>query len=138
MLQWREELSVGHPDIDNDHKVLISIINDFEKTVDNWPGEKVIHEVLIKLHDYAGQHFSREEDIQVNHHYPFREEHKREHNILLAQVVDRANRYFIKKTEPITKEALQGVAEFLKHWLVDHIIKSDLRMRRFVAPRPPQ
>jgi hemerythrin-like metal-binding protein len=133
MLVWREELSVGHPEIDGDHKVLIGIINDFENTVDRWDGDKVVHEVLIKLHDYAMQHFTAEEAIQVANHYPLREEHKREHRVLLAQVVDRANRFFIKKTEPVTKEALQGVAEFLKRWLVDHIIKSDLRMRRYVA-----
>lgn len=135
MLVWREELSVGNEQIDADHKYLIAIINDFEATVQQWPEEKVIHGVLIKLHDYALAHFEREQVIQQDNHYPFREEHKREHRMLLAQVVDMATKYFIKKTEPVTKDALDGVAEFLKHWLIDHIIKSDLRMRPYVGKR---
>jgi len=136
MLTWRDELAVGHPDIDGDHKRLIAIINDFEKLVDCIPKERALHEVLVNLHDYAGFHFAREEAIQAAVAYPHVEAHKREHQVLLARIKEMASRYFVKRTEPITKETLDAAAEFLRRWLVDHIIRNDLRLRDYVRAVP--
>jgi len=132
MLTWREELTVGHPDIDNDHRRLIAIINDFERLSTLIPKERALHEVLISLYDYAASHFAREEEIQRAGNYPFQEAHKAAHRDLLHDITEMATRYFIKKTEPITKESLDVAAGFLRSWLLDHIIKDDLRMRGYV------
>jgi hemerythrin len=133
MLVWRDDLSVGHPDIDNDHKRLIAIINDFQNTISKWPPERVIHEALIGLHDYSLQHFQREEAIQAACAYPFAAEHAKEHAELLAAVTAEARSLFVQKTKPITAESLQFITDLLKHWLINHIIKSDLRMRDYVG-----
>ena len=135
MLVWREDLSVGHPDIDNDHKRLIAIINDFQNTVTKWPAERVIHEALIGLHDYSVQHFQREEAIQAACSFPFAVEHQREHAELLATVTAEARSLFVQKTKPITAETLQFITDLLKRWLIEHIIKSDLRMREYVGKK---
>ena len=136
MLMWREDLSVGHPDIDNDHQRLIAIINDFQNTVSKWPPERVIHEALIGLHDYAVQHFQREEAIQAACSFPFAKEHREEHADLLATVDAEARSLFVQKTKPITAEALQFVTDLLKRWLIEHIIKSDLKMRDYLKNLP--
>ncbi len=136
-LLWREEMSVGQADIDGDHRQLIAIVNDFMNMAKRLPGDRALHETLIGLHDYAALHFEREEAIQRACHYPFHEEHKHQHQVLLAEIQAMARRYFIDRTAPVTKASLEETAQFLRHWLVDHIIKSDLRMRDHIAKLPP-
>ncbi|MDO8607964.1 MAG: hemerythrin family protein [Phaeospirillum sp.] len=136
-LLWREEMCVGQVDIDGDHRQLIAIINDFENMAQRLPGDRTLHETLIGLHDYAAIHFDREEAIQAACHYPFHAPHKQQHQELLASIKAMARRYFIDRTDPVTKESLAEVSRFLRHWLVDHIIKSDLRMREHLKNLPP-
>lgn len=132
MIKWREEMSVGHPLIDGDHKKLIEIINDFERTVALWPSEKVLHEVLIRLQDYVNEHFSREEAIQRECRYPLYEEHKREHDALLMKVTEFAQTYFIKRTRPVDKRSLADMARFLREWFSDHTIRADIKMKDYI------
>lgn len=133
---WRAEMGVGQPDIDGDHRQLIAIINDFENMAKQLPEGRVLHETLIGLHDYAAIHFGREEAIQAACGYPFRGSHMQEHQELLHQINAMARRYFVDRTMPITKETLGEAAGFLRHWLVDHIIRSDLRMRDYLGKLP--
>jgi len=132
MLVWRDDLSIGHPVIDNDHKRLIAIINDFQNTVTKWPAESVLNEALYGLYDYARQHFEREEAIQAACGFPYAEEHKKEHSDLLRTVTNEVDCLFISKTKPVTTASIQFVSELLQHWLIEHIIKSDRRMREYV------
>ena len=136
-LLWREEMAVGQADIDGDHRQLIAIINDFTKMAERLPGNRVLHETLLGLHDYTAMHFQREEAIQIACHFPRHEAHKREHQELLTEVETMARGYFILKSREVTKESLSETATFLRHWLVDHIIKSDLLMRDHLHKLPP-
>ncbi len=71
VLLWRDEMGVGQPDIDGDHRQLIAIINDFQAMALRLPEDRALHETLIGLHDYAAYHFSREESIQRACHQQF-------------------------------------------------------------------
>jgi len=132
ILVWRDDLSVGHPEIDNDHRRLIAIINDFQNTVAKWPAESVIQEALLGLESYARWHFEREEAIQAACDFPFLDDHRRQHAELLNTVADEIKALFVDKSRPITAATVQMVAELLKHWLIDHIIKSDLLIRDYL------
>jgi hemerythrin len=132
MLTWREELAVGHPEIDADHKRLIALINDFEAMIAKGSNERTLHEVLIGLHDYARSHFQREEAVQIACRYPHYAGHKAEHQALLDDVTAMARRYFIDRSAPITRDSLDEASALLRHWLVDHIVKSDLRIRQYL------
>lgn len=137
VLMWRDEMNVGQADIDGDHQRLVAIINDFENMTERLSGERALHETLIELHDYAAWHFSREEMIQQACKYPYCETHRQEHQQLLFQIKDMARRHFVDRTAPVTRDTLQQAAGFLRHWLVDHIIKSDLRLREHLGKLPP-
>jgi hemerythrin-like metal-binding protein len=132
MIEWREEMSVGHPAIDDDHKRLIAIINDFERAAQERASIQTLHDTLLRLQDYANEHFSREEAVQRDCQFPFYAEHKREHDQLLMQVTEFARIYFIKRTRPITAETIAAMARFLHDWFADHTIRADLKMRRYV------
>lgn len=136
VLLWRDEMGVGQADIDGDHRQLVAIINDFENIARRLPEDRALHETLIGLHDYAAYHFAREEAIQQACGYPHLESHRQEHKELLGEINAMARRYFVDRTEKVTKASLSEAARFLRHWLVDHIIRSDLRMRESLGNLP--
>ncbi|MBV5325237.1 MAG: hemerythrin, partial [Rhodospirillaceae bacterium] len=70
------------------------------------PGDRVLHETLLGLHDYAAMHFQREEVLQRACAYPLHEAHKLEHQQLLAEIKAMARSYFIDKTKQVSKETL--------------------------------
>lgn len=133
MIEWREEMSVGHSVIDDDHKRLIAIINEFERAAKNHASAQVLHETLLLLQDYTNEHFSREEAVQRACRYPYYAEHKREHDELLLKVTEFAQIYFIKRTRPVDPAAIASMAHFLHDWFTDHTIRADLKMKRYLG-----
>ena len=75
-LEWKESWSVGYNLLDEDHMVLIDIINRVKATQEN---NKPIDWVLQDLSDYVDLHFSREEEMMHIVGYSGFDEHVKEH-----------------------------------------------------------
>jgi hemerythrin-like metal-binding protein len=134
MIKWSEDLRIGHPVIDEDHQQLIDIVNLFYSRSESWQEDKVLHETLKALLSYGRAHFAREEKIQKESMYPECERHSAEHKMLIGQVTSMARAYFVDKTMPIDKAAIDYMRKFLAHWLLDHIRKFDTTMKPWIAP----
>jgi hemerythrin-like metal-binding protein len=117
---WSDELSVGNHFIDNDHKKLIQMINNFHKAIQEGRGDEVICKVLHNLAIYTREHFKREEDEMVRIKYPMFAEHKKQHEQLLKQFSMLQNDFNNEKKISTTQ-----IAEFLKGWLYNHILQTD-------------
>lgn len=131
-IEWREGLSVGHPVIDKDHQELIAIINDFERSVETEGGKESLSAILRRLHDYAVEHFKREQRLQERVGFPFATSHAAEHWQMLEMIREKGKAWFVDKSEPVSGEAADWMAGFLRHWLLEHIVKHDLAMRRYI------
>jgi hemerythrin len=121
-VEWSDELSVGIEEIDEQHKVLVNLVNRlFDETVVHQAGTSaVMEEILHELIEYTVIHFAVEESLFRIFHYPATETHTRHHDELKAQVLD------------IQKKVKQGEASlntellmFLKRWLTNHILQED-------------
>lgn len=130
-IEWRDALCVGEPQIDSDHKHLIKLINDFETAISGHVNHKQVAAVLLGLVEYTGQHFAREEQIQLNIRYPFVESHRKQHRDVLKKLGGLLQEYSESHGE-IRDKMIHEMTDFLKAWLIDHIIESDLRMRPYV------
>lgn len=130
-IEWRDALCVGEPQIDSDHKHLVQLINDFEVAITGHIDHKRIATVLLGLVDYTGQHFTREEEIQLKIRYPFVESHRKQHRDVLKKLGAVLQEYTESHGDNRDK-LIRDLTNFLKTWLVDHIIESDLRMRPYV------
>lgn len=138
---WRDEMSIDGGVIDQDHQTLIAIINEFFAIKEDLREFSELSKLLEKLHIYTEVHFGREETLQRAAHYPYNEAHHHEHETLLRELAAvNAELDTYAPVEPgaaVSPETLHAfhekVAQFLRHWLVDHIIKSDLRMKPFAA-----
>lgn len=130
-IEWRDALCVGDPSIDSDHKHLIDLINQFEQSITGQINHKSIAKVLIGLVQYTTEHFAREEEIQLKIRYPYVESHRRQHRDVLKKLGALLQEYTESHGE-IRDKLIRDMTSFLKEWLVNHIIESDLRMRPFV------
>ena len=61
--EWTDQLSVGVPSIDRQHKVLISLINELHDAMDKRAGALAAKNVLKRVINYAQAHFIYEEGL---------------------------------------------------------------------------
>jgi len=131
-IAWRDAMSVGDPVIDEDHRHLVDLINNFETAVSGVINHKRIARVLLGLVEYTGEHFAREEDLQLKVRYPFHDSHRRSHRDVLKKLSDIVAVYTKTPDGPERDRMVTDLGTFLKEWLVDHIIQSDLRMKPYI------
>jgi hemerythrin len=120
-VEWTDNLSVGIEEIDEQHKILVNLINRlFDETVLHQATTNVIEEILHELVEYTVIHFAVEESLFRIFHYPGTESHTRHHDELKAQVLDIQKK--IQRGEATVNNEL---LMFLKKWLENHIISED-------------
>jgi hemerythrin len=124
-------MSVGDPTVDADHKHLVEMINVFEAAIVGVIDHKKVARVLLGLVEYTGEHFKREEELQLKIRYPYHESHRHGHRDVLKQLTGIVQLYTKAKGDERDK-MIRGLGTFLREWLVDHIIQSDLRMKPYI------
>lgn len=124
-IEWTKELEVGIPLVDKDHKVLVSLLNQVYDAIGNNEERAVLGSVLNSLSEYTNYHFAREEKLQEVAGYGDLQAHHQRHLTLAKQVHDICVRYEADSGTVQGDEILQ----FLKSWLVEHILKHDMSYR---------
>lgn len=125
-INWTDDLSVGVTLFDNDHRQLISIANRLHDSITVGSQQNVLAPVLDELVKYTIFHFGHEEGMMLQYSYPDYENHKQEHDALVKKVQDYHSQVMSGKTS--ISLSLIG---FLKEWLVNHIMKTDMEYREF-------
>jgi hemerythrin len=125
-IDWSDELSVGIEEIDEQHKVLIGLVNKMHEAIHQRHGSAVVGEILDELAGYTKIHFAVEESLMRILHYPGYEEHHEQHQDLLQQVVELQEKVASGKSS-VSFELLH----FLKTWLTKHILKEDMSYSGF-------
>ncbi len=116
IMNWSKDLAVDIPDIDEQHKQLIALINRLHDAMSEGRGKKVLSSVLDELIAYTKTHFAFEENLMAQANYRGLESHKHEHDILTQQVVDFQKRHAGGEIA-ITVE----ISNFLKDWIIIHV-----------------
>jgi hemerythrin-like metal-binding protein len=132
LILWRESMSIDGGVIDQDHQTLISIINEFAGLPPVAGSAEALRGTLVKLDAYAKGHFAREEALQRSIDYPHRDGHHQEHARLISEL-GRLSEQLAEVREGELGEVQGHMATFLHHWLIDHVVKSDLHMKPFAA-----
>jgi hemerythrin len=119
-VEWSDELSVGVEEIDEQHKVLVGLVNEMHEAIHQRHGSEVVQEILAKLADYTRIHFAVEESLMRILNYPDYETHKAQHEELLRHVVE-----LVEKVDSGKTAIGFELMHFLKVWLTKHIMESD-------------
>ncbi|MGE5385072.1 MAG: bacteriohemerythrin, partial [Betaproteobacteria bacterium] len=123
-IEWNESMSVGHPDLDFDHRRLIGIIN--RLWVASGHGHRrVIEFILDDLVNYTEFHFKREEELMAEAGYADVERHRRVHAGFCRRIEEIRWEYF----QGIRDQARDEIFRFLTTWLNRHILDEDMRYK---------
>ncbi|MCG8427010.1 MAG: bacteriohemerythrin [Chromatiales bacterium] len=119
-LVWKESYSVGVKALDDDHKKLIELLNQFRVAYTYHTSEEFEKQALKDLIDYTKYHFEKEENLMAQAGYPDLEDHKAQHRVMIEQV-----EIFLEDYGCRGHESLEGVAAYLEGWLINHINGTD-------------
>jgi hemerythrin-like metal-binding domain len=121
LIDWSDKLSVHVVEFDQDHQRLIDILNSLWEASEERRGHEVIDAIMADLIDYTVTHFAREEEMFARWSYPGAEKHKQAHRRLIAAAEDLREKFGRERSETVADE----VFEFLRDWLVRHILGDD-------------
>lgn len=120
LMSWDDKLSVGIEEIDNQHKALVSLLNQLHTAIHEKHGTTACMEILDRLVEYTRVHFTVEESLMRILGYPEYEDHHEEHDKLIVQVVELQQKLKSGKAN-VSFELLH----FLRGWLSHHILETD-------------
>ncbi len=129
-VKWKDEYSVGIKVIDDDHKKLINLLNQFINAYDYAMSESYEKDAFNDLIDYTKYHFSREEKLMLDNDYPDFEEHKAQHRAMFNKV-----EHFVELYNTQGHDALEEISDFLSQWLINHINGTDKEYSQYLNER---
>jgi hemerythrin len=128
ILSWNDQYLIGNSTIDEQHKMLFKLINDFHSRWNQVREPKEIAHLLNQLMQYCEHHFATEESIMEKEGYPKLAQHRGDHEKLASSIFS-LNEEYVERHELASAD----VQNFVKHWLVDHIVNADYAFRDFLA-----
>lgn len=123
-IEWNPGLAVGVRSIDDQHRRLIELANRLIAAA-RLTDPAQLAQAFRELRQYTVNHFSDEEEHMQRAKYPKLHEHRQQHNDLKARVKHFQDACY-RKSDLTEAE----VVEFMKAWLIDHIIYSDLEFKK--------
>lgn len=121
---WKEEYNIGIPQIDKQHRKLVSLINLLSEAEMN--GGMVSY-VFDDLDLYVKEHFRAEEELLRAFEYPDFEAHKQEHRTFEGWLS--AVRQSFNLGGSSAHLIAQSMNAYLRNWLINHILESDMAYR---------
>jgi hemerythrin-like metal-binding protein len=121
LLEWAQEDAMGIPSIDDQHKTMITMINELFDGMQEQKEKEVLESALQMLLLFTADHFQYEEMLFEQTNYPLAQEHRDEHEKLKKQVLEVRKCFDSSLTGLISVE----VSSFLRNWLLEHIRTSD-------------
>ncbi|MCW8833144.1 MAG: bacteriohemerythrin [Colwellia sp.] len=121
-IQWIPEYSVGNKDIDEQHKVLFTMVNNFFHQTSKKNAIALFH----NLSSYIDLHFEAEENLLRQINYPDTEEHIKKHDKLREKftlIQEKLNDYNV--------DVQHKIAIFLYNWLAKHILQTDMKFKTY-------
>ena len=131
-IRWKDEYSLGLEIVDRQHQHMIEIVNKIIEQSGLSDDSELVSETLTEMINYAREHFTDEEVLMQQYGYPDIELHKKQHDYFITTTAELAIS-FMDNQQTTGDE----IAEFLILWLLNHILKSDMKYRDFFKTKIP-
>ncbi len=126
---WQDKLNVGISFVDSQHQYLVSLINTIEAAGNCSLERDLFLTHLSQLEAYTHFHFDQEEKFQLENKYPHYESNKNEHINLIKQLAEIIETIKKETGESVRQKQVGKVFDFLRDWLIDHVIGEDMKMK---------
>jgi hemerythrin-like metal-binding protein len=127
LISWHDSFSVNNVVIDNQHKKLIDIINNFYEIVRSSSDKNEIARIFDELKSYTNYHFKAEESMLEKVNYVHLESHQLLHQGFIDKLLELETKYMQGKFT--VNSEMMG---FLRNWLIEHIMTEDKRYMKFI------
>ena len=127
---WMNEFSVGVTEMDEQHKKLIAMINLLIADQKTLTAPETIARLLTEMTDYAQEHFRAEEYLMSEYGYD-----KKDKQVVMHEEFIRKTRAFYSSADIGPNTLSVALLEYLKTWLIGHILKDDMEYKEFFKSR---
>jgi hemerythrin len=129
---WSDAFATGIPLIDDQHKILVNIINDIRQRLAGKYSRVTLTRILLELRGYTLYHFSIEEQLMEQHgfgaaHSDEQELHLRQHQDFSSWLDELEQNIKLNRAIP-----LEALFVYLRTWLVGHILNTDKQLASFL------
>lgn len=124
--EWKEEYSGGIESIDDQHKVMISLMNELYDSIVREKGERNTKNIFIELLKYANYHFGLENQLFAKYDYQEKAEHLEQHQHFIDKI-----RNLMLKNYLTEKKVEIETLHYLRLWFQDHMLKIDMEYCKF-------
>lgn len=131
MLAWEQGYKIGQWEMDAEHLILFSLLNQLDININHDLAGECVHDVLAALDAYIDYHFAHEEALMKAWGYPDLESHSALHHQFMAEIG--RLRQSVKEGDEV-RGALK-VRGFVLDWLLNHIMETDVDYARFIAEK---
>jgi hemerythrin len=130
LIAWRDEFTIGLPEVDHEHREMISMINALHESLGPVPDVERIVAALGEIHARIAAHFALEEREMRNLKYTYASEHKDDHERLLDDILD-----IIDAVESPNDYDPEALGWRLSKWFTEHFRTHDARLHHWLAAR---
>jgi len=128
-LPWESDYKIGHRQMDAQHLVLFSILNQLDININADLDYGSLIDILTAMKAYVSLHFANEEEVMRKAGYPQLTEHCQTHRTFLRQVAS-----YEKSLSPDNAlETALKVRSTVMTWLIDHILTVDADYAKYIA-----
>lgn len=125
LIEWKDEYSVGVPDVDEEHRGLIELINNLYDTVRAGKHDPDVSAFLGEIYARIASHFALEELLMRRHDYDEYQDHKSDHEELLEDIRDIMDEYEEGRVPDV-----ESLAHRLDAWFSEHFRTRDARLHK--------
>ncbi len=124
-----EKYKLGIEALDHQHEKWIELYNQLHQLLQEGShiDDKQIEGIIHEMYAYTSYHFKYEEDYMVSIQFPFFSEHRRLHSSMDSEIYSyyrmALNKDYI---------ALREVLKLLRKWILNHILKDDIKIKDFL------
>ncbi|MCK5521231.1 MAG: hemerythrin family protein [Candidatus Marinimicrobia bacterium] len=126
VIKWEKSYNLGIKEIDLQHQGLVVLLNNLHDAMLENKAQDVLVSIIGELVKYTVVHFGTEEKYFTKFSYSEREEHIQEHKDFVMKVKDFAMDY-----EKGRVMLSIDIINFLREWLIDHILGTDSKYAEF-------
>lgn len=127
---WNARYDTGIPIIDEQHRELFRLVTDLRRMIQDGSDRAEVASLLTHLMAFTESHFTTEETMMGQYHYPDLLAHTGEHASMLASLQELLNKF-----QDSHQAMAMLVPTFMEGWLRHHISDGDFGFKSFLKAR---
>ena len=128
-IHWQDNLSIGIPVIDEQHKELFAQFDKLTNVIEAGGKGEEVEELLRYLNEYGITHFTNEEELMSSYEYSGLEEQRQQHAIFKESITTLLE--MLASNVPTRAIAIRIDATLIRYF-INHVRNLDAKLADFI------